>query len=730
MKGRNVFKHLISYTTAFTMVIAMVPSEVMPGKAEETSSTWDGFLDRPHNIVGELLSYNEDQGTAMVGLEFEESLSAVGGELSFLSVTDIELVPISADEAVADGMARYSGKIETGNSGRINADKETIVKAGTSSAEGAPSNVIYQSTNGKVKDFVVNLTDIPEGTEGVAISLRSVNEDWKMTYTGDPAIIPLNTDSLSKRFVPLLAPSSLGISSVTYNRDTDKAAWSLTYPERTTNTFPITGVQAYALSETDPGVANMGWFGEGDDTIWITGFNSVTLPEDITSQDGLITIPTSFNRSVSNYSAKDGDILLLTCSTIYDNGLETIEMPRPNPVKFTMESEKTVYESALAGNGQFDADSVTLNVSEEGALSVDFSGLNNNDEIKSYMLTLATRHNVDDSMATVTVHDQAYSTIGQGYTLVDDMTVTMDGKVWGSSNLKTLADITDEAVPTVIVGIESVSKNSEGKYKTTGVKNWFLCEVPTLGGSSEGSILKDPNKCEHGSKWVITDDNHIEYCPDCDTILTATEPHNQEWISDDTYHWKKCKCGITSRKVKHNLAWTYDQDNHWQECECGLATRGQEHTIEWRKDGINRWPECTEANCKLAAQSRFGDEYCFFQLKDNNKSVRWVYCIPEDDIIQKNIYNSGEINYRCIIGALNENDELIENEITYQYGSSNVAYRSIYANGKRYSKPGFVFVVTPGYDGIPENTEVQGGFFDPSQNTWHCNVLSLDNMID
>lgn len=104
-----------------------------------------------------------------------------------------------------------------------------------------------------------------------------------------------------------------------------------------------------------------------------------------------------------------------------------------------------------------------------------------------------------------------------------------------------------------------------------------------------------------------------------ETLLDTEDKHeyNNEWKSNNTSHWKECKCGQKSRVIEHDFKWIIDQDStttqiglKHEECSvCGYK-RSENTTIdklpekhshnfnsEWKLNATSHWKECECGEC-------------------------------------------------------------------------------------------------------------------------------------
>ena len=163
-------------------------------------------------------------------------------------------------------------------------------------------------------------------------------------------------------------------------------------------------------------------------------------------------------------------------------------------------------------------------------------------------------------------------------------------------------------------------------------------------GTSEGTGTGTPEPCKHeNATWLIADDWHSTWCPDCQTEISAREPHNYDAnhtcvscrIKDHNYckhenthyssvgsegHIKECDdcpatlssvephvregnacalCGWAGFDCKHpNAAYTYNEYGHTWHCpDCETYTWG-EHT--GMDDGV-----CDVCGYKANAEHHF-----------------------------------------------------------------------------------------------------------------------------
>ena len=230
-------------------------------------------------------------------------------------------------------------------------------------------------------------------------------------------------------------------------------------------------------------------------------------------------------------------------------------------------------------------------------------------------------------------------------------------------------------------------------------------------GTSEGTGTGTPEPCKHeNATWLIADDWHSTWCPDCQTEISAREPHNYDanhtcvscGIKDHNYckhenthyssvgsegHIKECDdcpatlssvephvregnacalCGWAGFDCKHpNAAYTYNEYGHTWHCpDCETYTWG-EHT--GMDDGV-----CDVCGYKANAEHHFvkpshlcTDPGCGFttycQDDDKNCVCDWcgeeyhAECIDKD--LDANYHTAVCVNCKQSLGKVFHYDE-------------------------------------------------------------------------
>ncbi|WP_346707663.1 LPXTG cell wall anchor domain-containing protein [Massilistercora timonensis] len=184
-------------------------------------------------------------------------------------------------------------------------------------------------------------------------------------------------------------------------------------------------------------------------------------------------------------------------------------------------------------------------------------------------------------------------------------------------------------------------EHSYGDWQKDETQHWKECrcgEKTEVGNHTfdNWTITKEPTTTETGSRE--------RDCTVCDYVQTETIPmleheHSYgDWQSNDTQHWKECRCGekievgdhtygewkITKEPTTteagsrertcsickytqtetlpvhthdvHDEAWKYDETQHWQECSCGEKLNVANHTYgDWK---VTKEATETEAGSK------------------------------------------------------------------------------------------------------------------------------------
>lgn len=138
------------------------------------------------------------------------------------------------------------------------------------------------------------------------------------------------------------------------------------------------------------------------------------------------------------------------------------------------------------------------------------------------------------------------------------------------------------------------------------------------------------------------------YCMDCGALVEygnnldklEEEDHVFEIEkSDDTHHWKECRCGTRSGYEPHSFG-EYGSDNthHWRVCSvcghverenhlfedgkctvCGFSRAVHQHSFEWKSDGENHYQECSV--CKETVNN---EPHTLVGMKD--EQFHWQEC--------------------------------------------------------------------------------------------------------